>query len=57
MKKLILLSVLLILGCAPKSYIGMTEKDFLEKKPDLEKYAVKNSYLSDAVMNVVDPEK
>ena len=35
----------------------MTEKDFLEKKPNLEKYAVKNSYISDSVMNVVDPKR
>ena len=55
MKKLLILA-LFIVGCAPKSYIGMTEKDFLEKKPYLIKYSVKNSYLSDAVMEVVAPE-
>jgi len=52
-----LIILLLIVGCAPKSYVGMTEKDFLEKKPNLDKYAVKDSYLSNAVMNVVDPEE
>ena len=52
-----LIILLLIVGCAPKSYIGMTEKDFLEKKSNLDKYAVKDSYLSNSVMNVVDPEE
>ena len=52
-----LIILLLIVGCAPKSYIGMTEKDFLEKKPNLDKYAVKDAYLLNAVMNVVDPEE
>ena len=52
-----LIILLLIVGCAPKSYVGMTEKDFLEKKSNLDKYAVKDSYLSNSVMNVVDPEE
>ena len=49
--------LLLIVGCAPKSYIGMTEEEFIDKKPNLEKYAIKDSYLSNAVMNVVDPDE
>ena len=36
---------------------GMTEEEFIGKKPNLEKYAVKDSYLSNAVMNIVDSEE
>ena len=35
----------------------MTEEEFIGKKPNLEKYAVKDSYLSNAVMNIVDSEE
>ena len=52
-----LIILLLIVGCAPKSYIGMTEEEFINKKPELKKYAVKDSYLSGAIMNIEDPNE
>ena len=41
MKKLILLSILLIVGCAPGTYatfdIGMTEEEFIKNNPNITK--------------------
>ena len=35
----------------------MTEEEFINKKPKLKKYAVKDSYLSNAIMNIEDPNE
>jgi len=46
MKKLILLSILLIVGCAPKTttyyYIGMSEQEFINNNPNLDKWEITN---------------
>ena len=52
-----LIILLLIVGCAPKSYIGMTEEEFINKKPELKKYAINKSYFSNAIMDVEDPKE
>ena len=60
MKKLILLSILIVVGCAPKihnSYVGMTEQEFNKEKPNLTKYAIQKSILSNAALMTVDPEE
>ena len=51
------MKVLVISSKYPPEYSGSGLRAHNTYLRLLEKYAVKNSYLSDAVMNVVDPKK